>query len=222
MTDGFEIYVFDENGFPLESRFEKVKSELEPMLDAKSEKYYDEYCRALEAGAKKVQLKTISPYTMKCELYRVMSELPQIDNSVACKATVEQINTVFSDFLSLVSWLNEYGTFIPTKQVFSAFSGISSTAYSFLMADGTEEQREAISAVENFLVDMNMEAAQQGIAREATTKFRMQAKGSAGHSVTTATAVDDIIDKGKEVMSQADYNRLLGSIITAELQAPKK
>jgi hypothetical protein len=222
MTDGFEIYIFDENGFPLESRVEKVKSELETMLDGMKQKYLDEYCKLLEAGAKKVQLKEISAYTIKCELYRVLSKFQQIDNNVAFKATPQQINTIFCDFLSLVSWLNEYGSFIPSKQIFSAFSGISPTAYSFLMEDGTEEQREAISAVENFLVDMNMEAAQQGIAREATTKFRMQAKGSAGHSVTTATPVDDIIDKGKEVMSQADYNRLLGSIITAELQAPKK
>lgn len=222
MNENLEIYIFDENGFPLESRFEKVKSELAPMLDEKKEKYFDEYCTVLARGAKKAQLKEISAYTIKCELYRVLSKFQQIDNNVAFKATPQQINTIFCDFLSLVSWLNEYGSFIPSKQIFSAFSGISPTAYSFLMADGTEEQREAISAVENFLVDMNMEAAQQGIAREATTKFRMQAKGSAGHSVTTATAVDDIIDKGKGIMTQADYNRLLGSIITAELQAPKK
>lgn len=29
MNENLEIYIFDENGFPLEDRFEKVKSELE-------------------------------------------------------------------------------------------------------------------------------------------------------------------------------------------------
>lgn len=221
MTDNLEIYIFAENGFPIEDRLSKIIDELTPIFDGKKDKYFAEYRKRLEAGAKKAQLQEISPYTMKCELYRVLSQFKQIDNSVAFKATAEQINTLFGDFLSLISWLNEYGSFIPTKQVFFAFSGISATAYSFLLADGSEEQREAISAVDNFLVDMNMEAAQQGIAREATTKFRMQAKGSAGHSVTTATPVDDIIDKGKDIMTQADYQRLLGSVITAELQAPK-
>ena len=60
---------------------------------------------------------------------------------------------LFSDFLELVSWLNEFGTFIPSKQIFSAFTGISSTAYTYLMTDGDSEQKEAILAIENFLVD---------------------------------------------------------------------
>ena len=217
-----ETMIFAENGFVIEDRLGKVKEALGEVFHEMQDKYSAEYLDLISRGAKKVTMKTISPYTMKCELYRALAQFKSIDNSIANEATAEQIMRLFSDFLELVSWLNEFGTFIPSKQIFSAFSGISPTAYSFLMADGTEDQREAISAVENFLVDMNMEAAQQGIAREATTKFRMQAKGSAGHSVTTATPVDDIIDKGKDIMSQADYNRLLGSIITAELQAPKK
>ena len=129
---------------------------------------------------------------------------------------------LFSDFLELVSWLNEFGTFIPSKQIFSAFSGISSTAYTYLMTDGDSEQREAILAIENFLVDMNMEAATNGLAKERTTEFRMKARGSAGHGIRTATTVDDIVDNAKDVMSQADYNRLLGSVITQELLGEKK
>lgn len=217
----FETLVFAENGFPIESRFEKVKSELETMLDGMKQKYLDEYCKLLEAGAKKVQLKEISPYTIKCELYRVLSKFQQIDNNVAFKATPQQINTIFCDFLSLVSWLNEFGTFIPSKQIFSAFSGISTTAYTYLMTDGDDEQKEAMFAIENFLIDMNMEAATNGIAKERTTEFRLRAK-NAGHGVRTSTVADDIIDKADDIMSQADYNRLLCSVITQELLGEKK
>ena len=217
-----ETMIFAENGFPIEDRLGKVKEALEPIFNDLNEKYLADYEYKTSRGAKKVVLQTLSPYTMKCELYRALAQFKSIDNSIANEATAEQIMRLFSDFLELGSGLNEFGTFIPSKQIFSAFSGISTTAYTYLMTDGDDEQKEAMFAIENFLIDMNMEAAQQGIAREATTKFRMQAKGSAGHSVTTATAVDDIIDKGKDIMSQADYNRLLGSIITAELQAPKK
>jgi hypothetical protein len=128
---------------------------------------------------------------------------------------------LFSDFLELVSWLNEFGTFIPSKQIFSAFSGISSTAYTYLMTDGDDEQKEAMFAIENFLIDMNMEAATNGIAKERTTEFRLRAK-NAGHGVRTSTVADDIIDKADDIMSQADYNRLLGSVITQELLGEKK
>jgi hypothetical protein len=180
-------------------------------------KYWQEYLDMVERGAKKVALKTISPYTMKCELYRALAQFKSIDNSIANEATAEQIMRLFSDFLELVSWLNEFGTFIPSKQIFSAFSGISPTAYTYLMTDGDSEQKEAILAVENFLVDMNMEAASQGMAKERTTEFRMKARGSAGHGIRTATTIDDIVDNAKDVMSQADYNRMLVGIVEKDL-----
>jgi hypothetical protein len=45
---------------------------------------------------------------------------------------------------------------------------------------------------------------------------------NAGHGVRTSTVADDIIDKADDIMSQADYNRLLGSVITQELLGEKK
>lgn len=216
-----EILMFAENGFPIEDRLGKVKEALEPTFNDLNEKYLADYEYKTSRGAKKVVLQTISPYTMKCELYRALAQFKPIDNTIANEATAEQIMSLFADFLELVSWLNEYGTFIPSKQIFSAFSGISTTAYTYLMTDGDSEQKEAILAIENFLVDMNMEAATNGLAKERTTEFRMKARGSAGHGIRTATTVDDIVDNAKDVMSQADYQRLLGSVITAELQAPK-
>lgn len=218
----FETLVFADNGFPIEDRLGKVKESLEPIFRGMEEKFWEEYEKQTKKGAKKVNLRTISPYTMKCELYKALAQFKSIDNSIANEATAEQIMRLFSDFLELVSWLNEFGTFIPSKQIFSAFSGISPTAYTYLMTDGDSEQREAILAVDNFLVDMQMEAASQGMAKERTTEFRMRARGSAGHGVRVATAVDDIVDNAKDVMSQADYNRLLGSVITQELLGEKK
>jgi hypothetical protein len=216
-----ETLVFAENGFPIEDRLGKVKEALGEVFHELQDKYSTEYLDLISRGAKKVTMKTISPYTMKCELYRALAQFKSIDNSIANEATAEQIMRLFSDFLELVSWLNEFGTFIPSKQIFSAFSGISSTAYTYLMTDGDEEQKEAMFAIENFLIDMNMEAATNGIAKERTTEFRLRAK-NAGHGVRTSTVADDIIDKADDIMSQADYNRLLGSVITQELLGEKK
>ena len=216
-----ETLIFAENGFPIEDRLGKVKEALGEVFHEMQDKYSAEYLDLISRGAKKVTMKTISPYTMKCELYRALSQFKSIDNSIANEATAEQIMRLFSDFLELVSWLNEFGTFIPSTQIFSAFSGISSTAYTYLMTDGDEEQKEAMFAIENFLIDMNMEAATNGIAKERTTEFRLRAK-NAGHGVRTSTVADDIIDKADDIMSQADYNRLLGSVITQELLGEKK
>ena len=216
-----ETMIFADNGFPIEDRLGKVKEALEPIFNDLNEKYIADYEYKTSRGAKKVVLQTISPYTMKCELYRALAQFKAIDNTIANEATAEQIMRLFSDFLELVSWLNEFGTFIPSKQIFSAFSGISTTAYTYLMTDGDDEQKEAMFAIENFLIDMNMEAATNGIAKERTTEFRLRAK-NAGHGVRTSTVADDIIDKADDIMSQADYNRLLGSVITQELLGEKK
>lgn len=220
--ENIETLIFAENGFPIENRLGKVKETLGELLYEKKERFIAEYKAEKSGGNKKAKLKEISPFTIKCELYKALAQFKTIDNTIANEATAEQIMRLFSDFLELVSWLNEYGTFIPSKQIFSAFSGISPTAYTYLMTDGDSEQKEAILAVENFLVDMNMEAASQGMAKERTTEFRMRARGSAGHGVRVATTVDDIVDNAKDVMSQADYSRLLGSVITQELLGEKK
>jgi hypothetical protein len=211
-----ETLVFAENGFPIEDRLGKVKEALGEVFHEMQDKYSAEYLDLISRGAKKVTMKTISPYTMKCELYRALAQFKSIDNSIANEATAEQIMRLFSDFLELVSWLNEFGTFIPSKQIFSAFSGISSTAYTYLMTDGDEEQKEAMFAIENFLIDMNMEAATNGIAKERTTEFRLRAK-NAGHGVRTSTVADDIIKKFDDIKSQAEYNRMIDSIITKDL-----
>lgn len=216
-----ETMIYADNGFPIEDRLGKVKEALEPIFEDIKQRYLEEYYSAIEKGAKKVNLRTISPYTMKCELYRALAQFKSIDNNIANEATADQIMQLFSDFLELVSWLNEFGTFIPSKQIFSAFSGISSTAYTYLITDGDEEQKEAVFAIENFLIDMNMEAATNGIAKERTTEFRLRAK-NAGHGVRTSTVADDIIKKFDDVKSQAEYNRLLGSVITQELLGEKK
>lgn len=214
--------IFAENGFPIEDRLGEIKEKLDKIFNAKMQQYRDDYEKAKSEGAKKVTLKTLSAYTIKCELYKALSQFKMIDNDIANEATAEQITMIFCDFLELVSWLNEFGIFIPTKPIFYAFSGISATSYDYLMSDGDDEQKSAISSVENFLVDMNMEAAAQGIVKERTTEFRMKARGSAGHSIRTATSLDDIVDKANDVMSPADYNRLLGSVITQELLGEKK
>ena len=136
-----EMLMFDENGFPIEDRLGKVKELLEETFEAKKEQYLEEYAELVARGAKKATMKTISPYTMKCELYRALAQFKSIDNSIANEATAEQIMRLFSDFLELVSWLNEFGTFIPSKQIFSAFS----LSYTFIKCSTINTGREYLT-----------------------------------------------------------------------------
>ena len=217
-----ETLIFADNGFPIEDRLGKVKETLEPIFDGLNEKYLAEYEQMIERGVKKVTLKTISPYTMRGLVHKALAKFRNIDNCIANKATEEQILRVYDDFLDFMAWLNEYCPFAPTKQIFCNFSGISETAYLYLMTDGDEEQKSVILRVESYLQDMLMDSSAQGILKERTTEFRMRTKGIYGHNTRTTTSLDDVVDNAKDVMSQADYNRLLGSIVTTELLGEKK
>ena len=217
-----ETMIFDENGFPLEDRLGKVKEALEPIFNDLNEKYLADYEHKISRGAKKVVLQTISPFTMRSLVYKALAQFKHIDNSIANEATEEQILRVYDDFLDFIAWLNEYCPFAPTKQLFCNFSGISETAYLYLMTDGDEEQKSAIMRVESYLQDMLMDSSAQGVTKERTTEFRMRTKGIYGHNTRTTTAVDDIIDKSGDIMSTADYNRLLSSVVTQELLGEKK
>jgi hypothetical protein len=212
-----ETLVFAENGFPIEDRLGKVKEALEPIFNDLNEKYLADYEYKTSRGAKKVVLQTISPFTMRSLVYKALAQFKHIDNSIANEATEEQILRVYDDFLDFIAWLNEYCPFAPTKQLFCNFSGISETAYLYLMTDGDEEQKSAILRVESYLQDMLMDSSAQGISKERTTEFRMRTKGIYGHNARTTTAVDDIVDNAKDVMSQADYNRMLVGIVEKDL-----
>lgn len=212
-----EMLMFAENGFPIEDRLGKVKEALEPIFNDLNEKYLADYEYKTSRGAKKVVLQTISPFTMRSLVYKALAQFKHIDNSIANEATEEQILRVYDDFLDFIAWLNEYCPFAPTKQLFCNFSGISETAYLYLMTDGDEEQKSAIMRVESYLQDMLMDSSAQGVTKERTTEFRMRTKGIYGHNTRTTTAVDDIIDKSGDIMSQADYNRMLVGIVEKDL-----
>lgn len=214
--------IFAENGFPIEDRLGEIKEKLGKTFNDKMQQYRDDYEKAKSEGAKKVTLKTLSAFIIRGEVYKALAQFKMIDNDIANEATAEQITMIFCDFLELVSWLNEFGVFIPTKPIFYAFSGISAASYDYLMSDGDDEQKSAISSIENFLLDMTMEAASQGIVKERTTEFRLRARGSAGHGVRVATSVDDVIENAKSIMTQSEYTRMLGSIVTNELTDGKK
>ena len=90
-----ETMIFADNGFPLEDRLGKVKETLEPIFEDIKQRYLEEYYGAIEKGAKKVTLKVISPYTMKCQIYKALSQFKTIENNVANEATAEQIMQIF-------------------------------------------------------------------------------------------------------------------------------
>lgn len=208
-----ETIIRDSNGYININRFEKVKGLVEPEITKIQKKYDDEFYALIASGAKKPIRKSITPYQIKCMLYKVLQDIEKVDNSIGLKLTRQQLLQGFNDFLDLVAWVNGICPFVPSKQIFIAFMGITPTVYNTLLTSGDLEQKEAVETIENAIIDLSLEAGGSGISGEKTIQFRMQAKGSAGHSVSLATPVDNILDKAVNQLSPADYSNVLAGII---------
>ena len=163
-----------------------------------------------------------SSYAVKCILYKAVNDFELVDNGIAMNVSAQTLKEVFDDFLDLVTWVNKDYVFVPTKQFFASFAGISPTAYDNLLVHGNSEQRDVMTRIDTAIVDLSLDASAYGYAKENTTQFRMKAKGTAGHSIVTATPVDSLLSKAEETMSAKDYMLQLDNITASMLTENSK
>ncbi len=199
-----DTIIYDNNGYPAIDRVEIMRSAMQPLIEAK-----------------RVGKKSVKAYHVKCIFYSAIKEIPMVDNNVALSLTKEQLSTVFQQFVELVAFCNDYTDFVPTKQIFEAFAGISPFAYNNLLSHGSQEQIQAMELIDNFIMDMNIDAGGEGIQKFNATKFRMQAK-QVGHNVTLASSADGIIDVLKQQLSPTDYTKQLDEIRNHALESTNK
>lgn len=216
-----EAILYDCNGYPKLARYELVKEALSNKLFDLNEKYELDYQNQLKNKAKKPTRKSISTVQVKTMLFRACIDIGMVENNVAQALTREQLMAVYTDFLDLVEWLQDYCVFAPSRQVFCTFAGIADSNYNWLLQYGTQDQKEIMDMVNNYIIDISLEQAQQGNAKETTTKFRMQAK-TIGHAVVEATAVDGLLEKAEEQYDQQYFDRIKQGIMQRAIEGDKK
>lgn len=213
-----QTIVMDANGYPALNRLEIVCNALKSQIGSTDDKDIEEEPKTAKNGSQTAKKANASRYALKLMLYKAMKEIPQVDTTIGLSLTKEQLLDVFSQFIDLFVWLDENGSIFPitpTKQLFSAFAGISDSTYNSLLKNGDTEQKEAIGIIDNFIVDMQLESSGAGLTKEATTKFRLQAKGI-GHSVVSASSVDGFMEKATEMLSTNDYKKTLNLILAGQ------
>ena len=218
MSKEKQAIITDTNGYPVLNRLEIVCNALKTQIDNGLDKEDEECSNNAQNGSQAVKRANASRYKLKLMLYRAMKDIPQVDTTIGLSLTKEQLLDVFNQFIDLFVWLDENGSIYPiapTKQLFSAFAGIGDSAYNSLLKNGDTEQKEAIGIIDNFIIDMQLESSGAGLTKEATTKFRLQAKG-VGHSVVSASSVDGFMEKATEMLSANDYKKTLNLILAGQ------
>ena len=216
-----EIEVLDSNGYPKLNRFMIVKNDLEKKLDSIQEEYEQDFIEQIEKKSKRPVRKTINTVQVKTMLFRACINIGFVDNSVAQSLTEEQLMNVYLDFLDLIEWLQNYCVFAPSRQIFCSFAGIADSNYNWLLQYGSAEQRKVMDMINNYIIDLSLEQAQQGKAKESTTKFRMRAK-SVGHGIVEASSVDKLIEHAEEQYDEYYYRTLLANIVPKQIDNKEK
>lgn len=83
-------------------------------------------------------------------------------------------------YMKLITYINEYLVFLPSKQTFCAFANITTSIYNELLQMPSYTQ--VFNSVEDYIVDANFLSSQAGIVESKTTLTKLQTK-DAGHNL---------------------------------------
>ena len=82
-----------------------------------------------------------------------------------------EIAILFDYYKQFINKINEKQTYIPTKNDFCSFVGISSTQY-----DNWKQSDDIMQMIDDYIVDLNLTSAQKGEIKEITTIYRSKAE----------------------------------------------
>ena len=118
-------------------------------------------------------------------LMQIFLSEPHLTDDQALCLTAEQIRTALLDFSSLISWINSSVDYVPSKQLFAGFVGITVSAYNDLLGSENKAVAEEMQCVEDYIVGHNVEGAKDKVTDPGMTRFYLSSNEQ-GHGVTKA------------------------------------
>lgn len=150
----------------------------------KYDKEGNEIAREKRAVKKGEIMPTISPAQVTTKLNRFLRIYRPMNLEDAKSLEDTDFLEAYGYFLDIISHINTYCTFLPDKQLFSAFCNISTNIYNELLVDPRYTQ--VFASIEDGFVQSNFTVAQAGLIDSKTTIAKLQAK-EAGHSLKPAS-----------------------------------
>lgn len=107
-----------------------------------------------------------------------IKSLLTLENTVgrSPKYSNTELAILFDYYKKFIQAINRKQRFLPTKNNFCSFIGISSKTYDVYRGSDDEERREIMQMIDDYIVDLQLTSAQNGGAKEITTIFRAKAE----------------------------------------------
>ncbi len=92
------------------------------------------------------------------------------------KYSTTELAILFDYYKQFIQQINEKTSYIPTKEDFCSFAGISTNVYNNWKQSEDAERREIMQKIDDYLVDIHLSMAQRGDIREISTIFRAKSE----------------------------------------------
>ena len=87
-----------------------------------------------------------------------------------------ELAILFEYYKQFIQEINKKTSYIPTKEDFCSFAGVSTATYNNWKQSDDAERREIMQKIDDYLVDIHLSMAQRGDIREISTIFRAKAE----------------------------------------------
>lgn len=136
-------------------------------------------------SAKKNAIKpTLTPQMVSIKLDSVLRQTIPIPFEEAKEIDVQLYIDAYHYFCELMLYINKYITFSSTKQMFSAFIGITVDTFNSLMSE--PKYADTLAGFNDGLVNLGFISGESGLVSTESINMRLTAKG-AGHSLEKAS-----------------------------------
>ena len=123
---------------------------------------------------------TLTPMQVNAKLNELLRIYKPLNLEQAKKVPDTQFLVALKWYMHLISHINIYLAFLPSKQTFCSFANITTSIYNDLLQDVNFSQ--VFNSIEDYLVDANFTSSQAGIVDSKTTIAKLQTKDM-GHNL---------------------------------------
>lgn len=160
----------------LEKSKEKEKENKEQLRNLKAELIKKEYQDNLKEHLENRllgltdKLKDMKGSPSIIELKTIISEKSLM--GATPKYTNTELAILFDYYKEFIQEINKKTKYLPSKQNFCSFAGISTRTYDAYRQSNDAERRDIIQQIEDYITDIMLTSAQTGEVKEVTTMFR--------------------------------------------------
>ena len=118
------------------------------------------------------KLQLMNTYPIICNYLSVNNDIEGLE-----QRSFEDHNVLFKAFMkyqNIISKINERTVFVASKENFCFFMGWTTKFYDDMLSNTSEEVKAMMEMINDYIIDSQLSAGQQGLLKANLTKFRAQ------------------------------------------------